>query len=180
MPLIRSIEYGDVECVLAIQRSCPEVAQWSAEDYSRVANGEMAGWVVAEDRTHRRVSDRTAHRERHRDFEPRSGCGITTPRHWRFAVAAFARVGQARFEAENAILEVRASNLAGACSSTSGTDLKVLRGGCDTTSNPADDALVLSKPLAGAKALEDDNLISDFFIGGAPRIVIVISACKRL
>ena len=40
---------GDIEAILAIQAACPEIAQWTAWDYDRVARGEMAGWVGEED-----------------------------------------------------------------------------------------------------------------------------------
>jgi [ribosomal protein S18]-alanine N-acetyltransferase len=43
--LIRALESRDVEPVLAIQRAYPEVAQWTALDYQRVADGHMDGWV---------------------------------------------------------------------------------------------------------------------------------------
>jgi ribosomal-protein-alanine acetyltransferase len=38
-----------VEAILAIQAACPEIAQWTAWDYDRVARGEMAGWVATQD-----------------------------------------------------------------------------------------------------------------------------------
>lgn len=41
----RRLEDRDVEPILAIQAACPEIAQWTAWDYDRVARGEMAGWV---------------------------------------------------------------------------------------------------------------------------------------
>ena len=44
--LIRLLEFRDIEDVLAIQSLCPEIAQWTAWDYHRVAKGEMAGWVA--------------------------------------------------------------------------------------------------------------------------------------
>lgn len=44
----RPIESRDLESVLAIQSASPEVAQWTLWDYNRVAKGEMAGWVAAE------------------------------------------------------------------------------------------------------------------------------------
>ncbi len=44
----RPIESRDVESILEIQSASPEVAQWTAWDYSRVARGEMAGWVAEE------------------------------------------------------------------------------------------------------------------------------------
>jgi ribosomal-protein-alanine acetyltransferase len=37
-----------VEAILAIQAACPEIAQWTAWDYDRAARGEMAGWVATE------------------------------------------------------------------------------------------------------------------------------------
>ena len=45
---IRALESRDVEDILAIQAACPEIAQWTAWDYDRVARGEMAGWVATE------------------------------------------------------------------------------------------------------------------------------------
>lgn len=45
---LRSLEQRDVESVLAIQSTCPEIAQWTMWDYSRVARGEMSGWVAEE------------------------------------------------------------------------------------------------------------------------------------
>jgi ribosomal-protein-alanine N-acetyltransferase len=47
----RRIEERDVEAILAIQEACPEIAQWTAWDYDRVARGEMAGWVSEEETT---------------------------------------------------------------------------------------------------------------------------------
>jgi ribosomal protein S18 acetylase RimI-like enzyme len=46
--MIRSLESPDVAAILAIQAACPEIAQWTAWDYDRVARGEMAGWVAVE------------------------------------------------------------------------------------------------------------------------------------
>jgi ribosomal-protein-alanine acetyltransferase len=43
------MEDRDIEAVLAIQAACPEIAQWTAWDYDRVASGEMAGWVGEEE-----------------------------------------------------------------------------------------------------------------------------------
>jgi [ribosomal protein S18]-alanine N-acetyltransferase len=37
-----------VEAILAIQAACPEIAQWTAWDYDRVVRGEMAGWAATE------------------------------------------------------------------------------------------------------------------------------------
>jgi [ribosomal protein S18]-alanine N-acetyltransferase len=46
---IRALESRDEEAILAIQAACPEIAQWTAWDYDRVARGEMAGWVATQD-----------------------------------------------------------------------------------------------------------------------------------
>ena len=43
---VRSLETRDVEDVLAIQASSPEISRWTLWDYDRVARGEMAGWVA--------------------------------------------------------------------------------------------------------------------------------------
>jgi [ribosomal protein S18]-alanine N-acetyltransferase len=45
---IRPLESRDAEAILEIQAACPEIAQWTAWDYDRVARGEMAGWVATE------------------------------------------------------------------------------------------------------------------------------------
>lgn len=45
---IRAFEHADVDAVLEIQSLCPEIAQWSAWDYDRVARGEMKGWIGKE------------------------------------------------------------------------------------------------------------------------------------
>jgi [ribosomal protein S18]-alanine N-acetyltransferase len=45
---IRAFEHADVEAVLEVQSLCPEIAQWSAWDYDRVARGEMKGWIAKE------------------------------------------------------------------------------------------------------------------------------------
>lgn len=45
---LRSFEQRDVESVLALQSACPEIAQWTVWDYSRVARGEMSGWIAEE------------------------------------------------------------------------------------------------------------------------------------
>lgn len=42
---VRRLELTDIEGVLAIQRACPEVAQWLASDYGSAATGAIAGWV---------------------------------------------------------------------------------------------------------------------------------------
>lgn len=45
---IRPVETRDIDAILAIQSACPEIAQWTPSDYTRVAQGEMAGWVAEE------------------------------------------------------------------------------------------------------------------------------------
>jgi ribosomal-protein-alanine N-acetyltransferase len=45
---IRPVETRDVDAILAIQSACPGIAQWTPRDYTRVAGGEMAGWVAEE------------------------------------------------------------------------------------------------------------------------------------
>jgi len=47
--LIRLLELRDVDAILAIQSASPEIAQWTASDYARVARGEMAGWIAHPD-----------------------------------------------------------------------------------------------------------------------------------
>lgn len=107
--IIRPIESRDIDAILAIQQASPEVAQWTARDYARVVEGEMAGWVAEENG---------------------GGAGFLTARRaasdleiLNFAVLANARrhglgksllreavIWSKAFHAENAFLEVRASN----------------------------------------------------------------------
>ena len=47
--LVRKLELRDIESVLAIQRACPEVAQWPAADYERAGTGGIAGWIAEDD-----------------------------------------------------------------------------------------------------------------------------------
>jgi [ribosomal protein S18]-alanine N-acetyltransferase len=43
---VRLLQAGDVDAVLAIQAACPEIAQWTREDYVGAAAGTMHGWVA--------------------------------------------------------------------------------------------------------------------------------------
>lgn len=43
---VRPIEHRDIDDVLSIQAASPEIARWTYWDYDRVARGEMAGWVA--------------------------------------------------------------------------------------------------------------------------------------
>ena len=42
---VRLLRASDVDAVLAIQQACPEIAQWTRDDYLRAAEGAMHGWV---------------------------------------------------------------------------------------------------------------------------------------
>jgi [ribosomal protein S18]-alanine N-acetyltransferase len=46
---IRRLALRDVDGVLALQSSCPEIARWKAFDYEPVARGEMMGWVAEDE-----------------------------------------------------------------------------------------------------------------------------------
>ena len=46
--MIRLLEARDVDAILTIQSASFEIAQWTAQDYARVARGEMAGWIAQE------------------------------------------------------------------------------------------------------------------------------------
>ena len=142
---IRAIESRDVERVLAIQGSCPEVAQWIAEDYMRVANGEMSGWVAVEDPrvvgflvARRIVSDIEILNLAVAEDSRRRGFGALLLR------SSLEWAGE--FRAENAILEVRESNLA-ALHFYEQHGFKSIARRARYYVNPVDDALVLSKPL---------------------------------
>jgi len=108
---IRSIEERDVDVILGIQRSSPEISQWTSLDYARVARGEMAGWVAEEAGV---VVGFVVARQIANDVEVlnlavrpesrRRGIGTSLLG----AALAWGR----GFRAEKALLEVRASNLA--------------------------------------------------------------------
>ncbi|HKV06168.1 MAG TPA: ribosomal protein S18-alanine N-acetyltransferase [Candidatus Acidoferrales bacterium] len=108
---IRAIAEPDVASILAIQSASPEIAQWTTLDYTRVARGDMAGWVaeakgeVAGFLVARRVaSDLEILNFAVRPEARRTGIGKS------LLQAALAWGGT--FHARNALLEVRASNLA--------------------------------------------------------------------
>lgn len=109
--MIRPIEARYVDAILAIQSVCPEIAQWTAWDYARVARGEMAGWVADQDDSvagflvARRIgSDLEILNFAVRPDARRQGIGTD------LLQQAF-EWGKT-FDAEKALLEVRASNLA--------------------------------------------------------------------
>lgn len=108
---IRALESGDITAILAIQRATPEVAQWTHDDYARVVSGEMAGWVAEESAgvaaflTARRAGvDLEILNFAVRPDARRRGLGTSLLRE----ALAWGRT----FEAEKALLEVRASNQA--------------------------------------------------------------------
>ena len=56
MLTIRRLEERDIDAILAIQTASPEIAQWTALDYGRVARGEMAGWIAEDGNERPRIS----------------------------------------------------------------------------------------------------------------------------
>ena len=111
--MIRLLETHDVAAILAIQSASPEIAQWTASDYARVARGEIAGWIAGEDET-ATITGFLVARQIAGDLEilnlavrpdaRRRGTGTELLRR------SFAW-GKS-FGATNALLEVRAANLA--------------------------------------------------------------------
>lgn len=108
---IRPIESGDIDAILAIQQASPEVAQWTAQDYARVVAGDMAGWVAEEDTgvvgflvARRAASDLDILNFAVGANARRRGLGTSLLRE----ALAWSRT----FQAEKALLEVRASNAA--------------------------------------------------------------------
>ena len=108
---IRALGPGDLEAVMSIQAASPEIAQWSLWDYERVARGEMVGWAAE---VHSEVAGFLVGRRIGQDLEVlnlavwpgvrRRGVG---------AALLDAAISWAKeFNAENVLLEVRASNLA--------------------------------------------------------------------
>jgi ribosomal-protein-alanine N-acetyltransferase len=108
---IRPFVSSDIDAVLAIQSCCPEIAQWSAWDYERVARGEMAGWVVEANGI---VGGFVVARRIGKDVEVLN-LGVTVNHRRRgmgsLLLKSVAEWGKT-FEADKALLEVRESNLA--------------------------------------------------------------------
>ena len=109
--MIRPIETRDVDSILTVQSVCPEIAQWTAWDYARVAHGEMAGWVADENDAiagflvaRRIASDLEVLNLAVRPEARRRGVGT--------ALLQQAFAWGRTFGAEKSLLEVRASNLA--------------------------------------------------------------------
>jgi len=108
----RSLELRDIEDVLAIQAASPEIAHWSLWDYDRVARGEMAGWVTESENGD--ITGFIVVRRIANDLEILNFAVRPTARRQGFGAALLGetlRWGSA-FSAEQAFLEVRASNLA--------------------------------------------------------------------
>src|ERR1700691_6465709 len=108
---MRPLEPREVKAILAIQATCPEIAQWTAWDYDRVARGEMAGWVAVEGAA---VTGFLVARRLSSDLEilnfavqaDSRRCGIGA------ALLVAALQWAQTFRATHALLAVRASNLA--------------------------------------------------------------------
>jgi ribosomal-protein-alanine N-acetyltransferase len=110
---LRSLEQRDVDSVLAIQSVCPEIAQWTAWDYSRVALGEMAGWV-AEEKENAEIAGFLVARRIATDMEILNlGVRPESRRLGTGTLLLQASLDWGRsLHTEKAMLEVRASNLA--------------------------------------------------------------------
>ncbi len=106
---IRPIESRDIDAILAIQQASPEVAQWTARDYARTVEGEMAGWVAEESAA---VAGFLTARRAASDLEILNFAVLANARRRGLGKAllreavAWARTSHA----ESAFLEVRASN----------------------------------------------------------------------
>jgi len=120
---IRPLESRDVDAILAIQATCPEIAQWTSWDYDRVARGEMAGWVATEnsnvgaeiaDEDAVKVAGFLVARRLSTELEILNFAVESNSRRCGIGAALLEEALQwaETFQATQAILEVRASNLA--------------------------------------------------------------------
>ena len=143
---IRRIEERDIDPILAIQAACPEIAQWTAWDYDRVARGEMAGWVAEEEAevagflVARRLSSELEILNFAVEFDSRR-CGIGA------ALLREALQWAQTFQATQAILEVRASNLS-ALRFYERHKFEVVGRRTRYYTAPVEDALLLTAPLS--------------------------------
>lgn len=154
-----------MQAVLAIQAACPEIAQWTAWDYDRVARGEMAGWI-AEDGPLRSGSSAGAQAGTTTGTSTGTVAGFLVARRvltdleiLNFAVTPRSRhLGNGalllqealawakNFEATRAILEVRASNRA-ALSFYERHKFEVVGRRPRYYTAPVEDALLLTAPI---------------------------------
>lgn len=112
---VRKMEARDTAAVLSIQSACPELARWTSRDYSRVAEGEMAGWVAENgEPAGSMVTGFIVARRVASDLEILN-FAVTPERRHRGVGAALlnqALAWGATYSAEKTFLEVRVSNLA--------------------------------------------------------------------
>jgi [ribosomal protein S18]-alanine N-acetyltransferase len=109
--ILRRMEPRDVDAVLDIQEASPEIARWTAADYGRAAEAEMAAWVAQETRL---VAGFLVARRIGEDIEILNLAVRPENRRLGIATALLQEAFQwgGTFEAEKVFLEVRASNLA--------------------------------------------------------------------
>jgi ribosomal-protein-alanine N-acetyltransferase len=109
------MEARDTAAVMAIQSACPEIAQWTLRDYSRVAETEMAGWVAEDaDSAESLVNGFIVTRRVASDLEVLNFAVLPELRRRGVGAALLeaAMAWGASFAAEKIFLEVRVSNLA--------------------------------------------------------------------
>lgn len=142
---IRSLQTTDIESVLAIQSACPEIAQWTTWDYERVADGQMAGWAADEggELVGFLVGQRVAADIEILNFAVRPDCRRRGT--GRALLLAALEWGKS-FLVENALLEVRASNLA-ALRFYEGHNFQVAGRRPNYYTAPVEDALLLTASL---------------------------------
>ena len=150
VPLVRGIEPADVERILAIQAGSPEAAQWTREDYVQVASGDMAGWVAVKDSA---VIGFLVARRIASDIEILNLAVIEDSRRHGIGAALLRRSldWAEEFRAENAILEVRESNLAALQFYERRGFMSVARR-MGYYANPPDNAVLLNKILRPLRA----------------------------
>ncbi len=131
---------------MRIQSACPEIAQWTLRDYTRVAEADLAGWVAEElgETVGFVVARRVASELEVLNLavEPsarRRGVGA--------ALLREAIEWGTTFQAEKAFLEVRVSNLA-AIRFYERSGFEVFRRRPRYYTAPIEDALVLTALLA--------------------------------
>jgi ribosomal-protein-alanine N-acetyltransferase len=146
------MEARDTAAVLSIQSACPEIAQWALRDYTRVVEGEMAGWIAeGGGAASMALSGFIVARRVAGDLEilnfavapERRRCGVGD------ALFQAALAWGATFAAEKTFLEVRVSNLAAIrFYERHGFEVTGRRPRYYTA--PIEDALVLAAPLTVA------------------------------
>lgn len=147
---IRQLESRDIDSVFVIQSACPQIAQWTAEDYERSVSGDMSGFVAEDDSA---IAGFLVARSLGDEIEILNFAVRADCRRRKIGTQLFTHtVGWGRsLRAERIVLEVRSSNRE-AIDFYEHHGFRIVGRRARYYANPADDALLLSLSLKAKPA----------------------------